>query len=333
MPSAWGTTILGCVSFRAVLPPVVLACAASAWAGPPDGATLRLELDSATRACFSAPRLEAAIERRLGRRVFDPALARPLVIDARVSRSEKPGEWHVFIQTSDEAGVRGTRSLSLAAQSCEALLEPIALILTLTIDPSPTPSPAPPAPPPPPPPEPPPPPAPPPWSFLVLLSAGATSGPAPAWGPQGELRATMLPPSGPLWEVGLRATATAVPAPRGAEARFTAFGALLGLCPLHRAWARVGFAACFGGTLFTVEGRGLGFDQTRRDRAWVPGALGATQVHLRWGGRFVLSGRVEAGLWGRVRQYTFVDESGDEQPLAEGTRAATNVTLGAGVLF
>jgi hypothetical protein len=100
--------------------------------------------------CVSTQELARDVETRLGRSVFVSAAQADLSVEGRIEPAHgKPG-WHAVVVLRDAKGVTlGTREISRDAASCEAMREPLALVVALMIDPdasaAPPPPPSPPA--------------------------------------------------------------------------------------------------------------------------------------------------------------------------------------------
>lgn len=100
-------------------------------------------------ACVSTQDSARDVETRLGRSVFVSPAQADLSVEGRIEPAHgKPG-WHATIVVRDAKGVTlGTRELARDAASCDAMRDPLALIVALMIDPDASTAPPPPAPPP-----------------------------------------------------------------------------------------------------------------------------------------------------------------------------------------
>ncbi len=87
-------------------------------------------------ACVSTQDLARDVETRLGRSVFVSPARADLSVEGRIEPAHgKPG-WHAVIVLRDAKGVTlGTRELARDAASCDAMREPLALVVALMIDP------------------------------------------------------------------------------------------------------------------------------------------------------------------------------------------------------
>ena len=144
-------------------------------------------------ACVSTQDLARDVETRLGRSVFVSPAQADLSVEGRIEPAHgKPG-WHAVVVLRDAKGVTlGTRELARDAASCDAMREPLALVVALMIDPD-----ASTAPPPPPTPAP----APPPQTIVVEKQVPVyVAVPAPAPPP---------PPPEPTWHIDVGASLAA----------------------------------------------------------------------------------------------------------------------------
>jgi hypothetical protein len=108
--------------------------------------------------CVATQALARAVEERLGRTVFVSAAQADVSVEGRIEPKAKG--WHAVITLRDAGGaLLGTRDLAREDKSCDAMREPLALVIAVMIDPDVAlgPRPAPPSPPPPPAESPPPP--------------------------------------------------------------------------------------------------------------------------------------------------------------------------------
>ena len=230
-------------------------------------------------ACIATQPLARAVEDRLGRQVFVSAAQADLSVEGRIEK-RKTG-WHAVITMRDPKGaLLGTRELDRPDASCDAMSEPLALVIAVMIDPdaamrpreeppAPAPSPAPtPAPAPAPTPAPTPAPArdepapsPPkttktdPWRFEGGGHFAMMAGFAPqlAWG--AGVDGILYPPSLPL---GFRGTTTLfLPTAADGNGKHVLFDMLLfggSLCPTIRGQV-VNVMGCLGGQLGILRAR------------------------------------------------------------------------------
>jgi hypothetical protein len=225
-----------------------------------------------TEACIATQALARSVEERLGRRVFVSAAEADVSVEGRIERrAGAAGGWHAVITVRDAKGaLLGTRELDRAGtDACDAMNEPLALVIAVMIDPDaklgarpappaplPAAAPAPPAPlPPTPPPEAAPPPAPPParrddpWRFEGDAYASLLTGVAPKLDPGAGVAGILFVPGVPL---GLRGSANlylpTTAEKDGARASFDLFHLGSALCPTLRRPA-VTLMLCLGGHL------------------------------------------------------------------------------------
>lgn len=239
--------------------------------------------------CIAAPALAAAVEARLGRRVFVPPSDAEISVEATVAyRADAKRFRATFKVTDREGAVLGTREVDEPVASCTDLDDRFAFVLSMLIDPeaalapaakpaeapppapvpAPAPAPAPTpasAPPDAPPPTPAPPAAPaPPWRWLVGAEFGGAAGLVPdvGWVLGGSVLVT--PPRWP----GFRAKAASfLPTSRRIEGVALAEIGLvtgeLGICPLDARRAPFGVTLCLSGVIGQLSARGQGFPDSR----------------------------------------------------------------------
>jgi hypothetical protein len=86
--------------------------------------------------CVATQPLARAIEDRLGRAVFVSAAQADLSVEGRIEKRKGAPGWHAVITVRDSNGATlGTRELDRPDASCEAMTEPLALIVAVMIDP------------------------------------------------------------------------------------------------------------------------------------------------------------------------------------------------------
>jgi len=238
--------------------------------------------------CIAAPALAAAVEARLGRRVFVPPSDAEIAVEATVAYRADAKRFRATFKVTDRDGtVLGTREVDEAVASCSELDDRFAFVLSMLIDPEAALAPAPPAPPASPalarapapatappaddaprdaPPSPPPPSPEParPWRWLVGAEFGGAAGLVPdvGWVLGGSVLVT--PPRWP----GLRAKAASfLPTSRRIEGVALAEIGLvtgeLGVCPLDARRAPFGVTLCLSGVLGQLSARGQGFPDSR----------------------------------------------------------------------
>jgi hypothetical protein len=85
--------------------------------------------------CVATQPLARAVEERLGRSVFVSAAQADLSVEGRIEK-KKNGTWHATIIVRDAKGATlGTRDVDRKDASCDAMTEPLALIIAVMIDP------------------------------------------------------------------------------------------------------------------------------------------------------------------------------------------------------
>jgi hypothetical protein len=227
--------------------------------------------------CAGVRDVADAVERRLGRPVFEAPARADRALEGRIERASPSGGWRAVITLSDEHGViRGTRELHTDEPDCRALDDSIALALALMIDPdaalSPLPPRAPPPVPPPPalppaprcdpvPPPPPPPPPARPWRAGAQVGFTVGLGMLPRAGAGVAMRLHVVPPRGPAFEVGgtIWIEQTDTPAGKLGATFDLAYGSL-SICPVALGDGATTFFACAGAQLGSLRAAGIGFD-------------------------------------------------------------------------
>ncbi|MBX3210375.1 MAG: hypothetical protein KF764_35410, partial [Labilithrix sp.] len=89
-------------------------------------------------ACVATQPLARAVEERLGRSVFVSAAEADLSVEGHVEKRTRGASsgWHAVITVRDASGATlGTRELDRADASCDAMTEPLALVIAVMIDP------------------------------------------------------------------------------------------------------------------------------------------------------------------------------------------------------
>src|SRR5688500_19747658 len=86
-------------------------------------------------ACIATQPLARAVEERLGRETFVSAAQADLSVEGRIEKNPKGG-WRAVITMRDPKGaLLGTREVERDDASCDAMSEPLALIIAVMIDP------------------------------------------------------------------------------------------------------------------------------------------------------------------------------------------------------
>ncbi|MBX3192299.1 MAG: hypothetical protein KF819_35240 [Labilithrix sp.] len=246
-------------------------------------------------ACIAAPALAAAVEARLGRRVFVPPSDAELSVEGTIGYDAKSKRYHATFRVADRDGkVLGTREVDERADACDKLDDRLAFVLSILIDPDaaldpaparppdPAPAPAPPPPTAPPAPREEPPPAPPePWRWLAGADFGGAAGLVPDVGWVVSGHGILTPPKWP----GLRAKGSSfLPTSRRVEgiarADITLVTGELAICPVQVRSRPFGFNACLGGMLGQLGARGGGFPDSRGYDTLLGGIVVDTLVEL-----------------------------------------------------
>ena len=277
---------------------VVLALLASA----PDAAAdtprhaLRWARAPGADSCIDQDGLSAAVEQRLGRRVFTRAEQPAVVIEAQVS----PG-WHVAIAVRGADGSSiGERVYDEPAPDCRALDEALVLVIALIIDPNAALA------------EPRPPSAPPPprepWRFGVGASVLVGAGIMPGVSLGAALYVAIDAPVLPAIEVRGSAWSEDETRDQDQGGRFSALaGGVSVRVPLWKLDLGAGLE------LARMSGSGIGFDRVQEARALVP----AITVDPRFSIRITDRARVVAGitLWIPLVRPRFTFEQGGQDLL------------------
>jgi hypothetical protein len=128
-------------SIRRLAPAFCSACCvvgsvAAAPAEPAARARVVWERGPDTESCMTPVELEAAVESRLGRKLFAVAGAEPAVtLRVKLERLTESGRFHaqVWVDAAD-ARALDTRDLEVGGEDCRALDEPLALVVSLIAD-------------------------------------------------------------------------------------------------------------------------------------------------------------------------------------------------------
>ncbi len=275
-------------------------------------------------ACVATQPLARAVEERLGRAVFVSAAQADVSVEGRIDKRPRGG-WHAVITLRDSGGTTlGTRELERPDVSCDAMTEPLALVIAVMIDPDaalrPKPSP-----------DPPPPtskdakeppvvpdaqpeaaaaraaspaadrPAPAagardPWRFEGHVDATVNHGLAPSLAPGAGVEAILYPPKLP---VGFRAYTTlflpTTAEKDGARASFDMLYAGGSICPTLR--GRVNVLGCLGAHLGMLRPRAESSGrEIREDVLVLWTAMAELRVHVPVAAPFGVAAGVGAGL-------------------------------------
>ncbi len=312
------------------------ATAGLTWAQAAHTARLSVQAEGPSDTCVNADAIGQNVERRLARKVFVTATA-----DLEITVQVRPGvnaNQVVTVHTRTAQGTSGERILNIVADSCEALLEPIALVVTLTIDPAaplgtqapPTATKAPP---------PPPalqttskasPPARAEHNFLASIGAGVLLGPLPPTAAV-EARAAWSPPRWPRLGLFLRAgLPTQIDVQTQAQARFVAASGGLQACPQVAAGQRLRLGACAGVELSWVRARGLGFDEGGQSTRWLPMPVVALEAQAHLTATNFIYARLQVGWAPGQSTYQFIDQADQAQPIFTPSMFSGVLTLGLG---
>jgi hypothetical protein len=216
--------------------------------------------------CIATQALARGVEERLGRpgKVFVSAAQADVSVEGRIEKKRGASGWHATISVRDAKGtLLGTRELDRPEGSCDAMNEPLVLVIAVMIDPqaalkktpdaepapaaTPAPTPAPPAPAP----EAPPPPPPPAdtWHFEGYAAGTTALGLAPSPALGASIEALLYAPRLPLGFRGFSSLYLPTSADRdGARASFDLFYLGAELCPTLRK-KHVNLMVCLGGHL------------------------------------------------------------------------------------
>jgi hypothetical protein len=278
---------------------------------------LDYERGTGAGACLDPSGLAAAVEQRLGRRVFVSAAAADILTRVRAQRTATG--FRIDVQLLDrERHSLGRRRLHTRARHCSALDDALALVVSLAADVSSAPAPAaaqlalssPP---------------PPPsletpievpeatfaprlgWQLRPGLGVSVQSGllPGLAWGVSAELE--LRPPR--FWSLWMRGIAwQSRRVASGLDgAQFSAQSLELGVCPWSLHWGRLESRACLEQLFGRVHAKGYGFDQPQSPGAEITLALGANETLSYRLGDWVLS--VSGSLLAQLlhRRYFYTD--------------------------
>jgi hypothetical protein len=86
--------------------------------------------------CLSTQALAREIEKLFGRAMFISASEAEISIEASVVRKEETSEWYARVVVSNPKGsILGDRELKISAESCDAINEPLTIVIALIMDP------------------------------------------------------------------------------------------------------------------------------------------------------------------------------------------------------
>lgn len=305
--------------------------------------------------CMGAPKLAAAVEDRLGRRVFVPPADAEISVEGTVAFRADTKRFKASFRVADRSGaVLGVRDVEESAATCDKLDDRFAFVLSVLIDPDalggpaaidePTPLPPPSrsaaAPPPPvartdspePPPRGPAPSAPEPWRWLAGADFGGSGGLVPEVGWVVSAFAIVTPPHWP----GLRAKGSSFlpasqPVERSASTDISLVLGQVGICPLQIRRPPFGFSACLDGMLGELSAQGAGFAESRRYATWIGGVALDVVAELAVTRTVLLTASPALVVpLSRVR-LAYDDATGSRRTLYEAAPAGGSLALGVAV--
>lgn len=272
--------------------------------------------------CVATQPLARAVEERLGRSAFVSAAEADLSVEGHIEKRARGASsaWHAVITVRDATGATlGTRELDRSDPSCDAMTEPLALVIAVMIDPDAAmrPRPAPPeAPSEPPPatsaaatpaerpapapaerPVPAPAPAPrDPWRFEAHAQGTAAHGLTPTLAPGAGVQAILYAPRLPVGFRGYTTLFLPTEATKdGARASFDMLYAGGSVCPTLR--GRVNLLACLGGHLGLLRPRAETASRgIREDVLLLWTAMAELRVHVPLAAPIGVAAGVGAGL-------------------------------------
>jgi hypothetical protein len=302
--------------------------------------------------CVATQLLARAAEQRLGRSVFVSAAQADVSVEGRIEPGRTKKGFRATITLRDAKGaVLGTRELARPEPSCDAMTEPLALVIAVMIDPDaalgPKPPPSPPVPVPvpalplPPAPAPPPPPPPPPrapkpadpWLFEGSAAFVTALGlqPQPSLGVG--VNAILEPPRFvPLEGFGAIFFDSTASGDNGSTMTLDVAYVGSGLCPLRWRGQALHLFACVESHVGLTRARSSGFasSPTEAFRPTVDSALSG-RATLRIGGPFALRAGVAAVLpWLRYR-YTYERDDGSRGTTFLASPVAAVIDVGVGL--
>lgn len=312
----------------------ILLAALAEVGGAPPSAGYRLAWTRAPggEACIDADALAEQVSARLGRRVFDGAGERAVVIDAEVGPGE--GGWQVRVTVRGPDGeLRGARELAQPGDDCRAIDQPLALVLALIIDldaasAAPPPAPgsttttaiAPPRP------------RADRWRGEATLVAGAGLGVVPGAGVGA--RVTLAVDAPGLWPVVVGAAWWREgEASAGGDERVRLRPRQLdaAVCAPGRDVGAARMTGCAGGGLRRIDARGLGFDRNHDVSALVPVAALAARAAVDLPAHAFVA--AELGVELPLARPRFVFDDGGTMVLHRVAPASLAGALGVGVRF
>jgi hypothetical protein len=244
----------------------------------PRTSSLSWERLPGAESCIATQDLARAVERRLRREVFVSAARADISVEGRVERASAPRGWRALVETRSPTGaLLGTRELTSAEPSCEALSDPLVLVIAVMIDPDASLRPPPPRPPPPPP-------RVDPWRVDLGASVVSEFGLLPDVG-VGAMVLTRIAPLG-FWGFegyGVVWAPQTVNADQGASTRVTLAYAGLSICPIQVESARHDrLAICAGvqGGALQAATRGFSVGHDSTDALWGAVAQGRFEVPI-----------------------------------------------------
>ncbi len=302
--------------------------------------------------CIGAPALAAAVEARLGRRVFVPPADAEISVEGTVAYRADTKRFKATFRIADRNGVvLGVRDVDESVASCDKLDDRFVFVLSVLIDPdaslgSPAaplaapsaetkPAPADEQPPPPAkvdtPPSPPPP-APEPWRWLAGADFGGSAGLVPDIGWVVSGFALVTPPHWP----GIRAKGSSyLPTSQRiagvARAEIALVTGQIGVCPLQVRRPPFGFTVCLDGLLGELSARGAGFPDSRSYGTLVGGVVLDLVAELAVSRAVVLTLSPALVVPLSRARLSYDDAAGQRQSIFEVAPVGGSVALGLAV--
>lgn len=308
--------------------------------------------------CVATQTLARAVEERLGRAVFVSAAQADVSVEGRIEPARKGG-WRAVVTLRDAKGaLLGTREIARADKGCEAMNEPLALVIAVMIDPDaalatpganaqpqpqPTPPPAPaPAPPPQivyvpvPTPAPPPPPRKHPWFFEGGAGVIGALGLLPSVAPGVHVDGMIEPPKVPITLIGFGAAfldQTVADAASAGSASFATGYIGSGLCVLRVRAVHVHLFLCIEGHIGAITARPSGFPGASQEVKALVNSAGELRLSVPVVGPFSARAGASAVVpWLRDR-WTYARADGTSVELFRVSPVVGQVDVGAGVIF
>lgn len=299
--------------------------------------------NTAAPSCIDQAHLQAAVEARLRRGVFDSDGAAEFVIRGGVSRDS--GGWRALVRVWDAQGkYLGDREVASEAPTCAQLGEALGLVLAMIIE-----SPRdhvslhlPPPPPPPPPPaaaaapvsvpSPPPHPIPPgpPWRLDSAISAMAGWGVLPN-AAYGWKLASSIARGTPRASISLGMWHDVAASLNDIDVRASAWQAGAGVCPIAWASSRWELSACGAISAGQATGRGEGLAVSRSAQPWFVHAEVGPSLSLSATPALFVRAALPVALAVARPRYYYLRADGSEADLWTAPVISPRAELGVGV--